>query len=52
MMPGYFISDTGEYDAHLFITSKREEKDFSKIQIREDYFKAIRRVTFPKWQVN
>lgn len=41
VMPGYFISDVGDMFRTYLSPASEEEKDFSKIEIREDYFKAI-----------
>jgi Ser/Thr protein kinase RdoA (MazF antagonist) len=41
VMPGYFISDVGDMLRTYLSPANEEEKDFSKIEIREDYFKAI-----------
>ncbi len=41
VMPGYFISDVGDMMRTYLSPVSEEEKDFTKIQIREDYFKAI-----------
>ena len=41
VMPGYFISDAGDMLRTYLSPVSEEEKDFSKIEIREDYFKAI-----------
>ena len=41
VMPGYFISDVGDMIRTYLSPVSEEEKDFSKIEIREDYFKAI-----------
>lgn len=41
VMPGYFISDLGDMMRTYLSPVSEEEKDFSKISIREDYFKAI-----------
>lgn len=41
VMPGYFISDVGDMLRTYLSPVSEEEKDFSKIEIREDYFKAI-----------
>ena len=40
-MPGYFISDFGDMMRTYLSPVSEEEKDLSKIEIREDYFKAI-----------
>ncbi len=41
VMPGYFISDVGDMIRTYVSPVNEEEKDFSKIEIREEYFKAI-----------
>jgi Ser/Thr protein kinase RdoA (MazF antagonist) len=41
VMPGYFISDVGDMMRTYLSQVNEEEKDFSKIDVREDYFKAI-----------
>ena len=41
VMPGYFISDVGDMIRTYLSAANEEEKDFSKINIREEYFKAI-----------
>ncbi|MEO6546478.1 MAG: aminoglycoside phosphotransferase family protein [Ferruginibacter sp.] len=41
VMPGYFISDVGDMMRTYLSPVSEEEKDFSKIEIRSDYFKAI-----------
>lgn len=41
VMPGYFISDVGDMMRTYLSPVSEEENDFSKIEIREDYFKAI-----------
>lgn len=41
VMPGYFISDVGDMIRTYLSPANEEEKDFSKIKIREQYFKAI-----------
>jgi hypothetical protein len=41
VMPGYFISDVGDMIRTYVSPVSEEEKDFSKIQIRQDYFQAI-----------
>jgi hypothetical protein len=40
-MPGYFISDVGDMIRTYLSPANEEEKDFSKIEIREEYFSAI-----------
>ena len=41
VMPGYFISDFGDMMRTYLSPVSEEEKDLSKIEIRNDYFKAI-----------
>ena len=41
LMPGYFISDVGDMMRTYLSPVSEEEKDFSKIAIRDDYFVAI-----------
>jgi Ser/Thr protein kinase RdoA (MazF antagonist) len=41
VMPGYFISDVGDMMRTYLSPVSEEEKDFSKIEIREDFYKAI-----------
>ncbi|QEC68182.1 aminoglycoside phosphotransferase family protein [Panacibacter ginsenosidivorans] len=41
VMPGYFISDVGDMMRTYLSPAGEEETDFSKIDIREDYFEAI-----------
>lgn len=41
VMPGYFISDVGDMMRTYLSPVSEEEKDFTKIEIREEYFKAI-----------
>ena len=41
VMPGYFISDVGDMMRTYLSPVSEEEKDFSKIEIREDFFDAI-----------
>lgn len=41
VMPGYFISDVGDMMRTYLSPVNEEEKDFSKIKIREEYFKSI-----------
>ena len=40
-MPGYFISDVGDMMRTYLCPLSEEEKDFSKLQVREEYFTAI-----------
>ena len=41
VMPGYFISDVGDMMRTYLSPANEEEKDFSKIEVREDFFKSI-----------
>ena len=41
VMAGYFISDVGDMMRTYLSPANEEEKDFSKIEIREDFFRAI-----------
>lgn len=41
IMPGYFISDVGDMMRTYLSPVSEEEKDFTKIEIREEYYKAI-----------
>ncbi|MDQ2863267.1 MAG: aminoglycoside phosphotransferase family protein [Bacteroidota bacterium] len=41
VMPGYFISDVGDMIRTYLSPVPEEEKDFSKIEIREEYYAAI-----------
>ncbi|MEJ7684927.1 MAG: phosphotransferase [Segetibacter sp.] len=41
VMPGYFISDAGDMMRTYLSPVSEEEKDFTKIDIREDFFDAI-----------
>ena len=41
VMPGYFISDVGDMMRTYLSPVSEEEKDFSKIEIREDFFRAV-----------
>ena len=41
IMPGYFISDFGDMMRTYLSPANEEEADFSKIEAREEYFKAI-----------
>ena len=43
VMPGYFISDVGDMLRTYLSPVSEEEKDFSKITIREEYFHAIKK---------
>jgi Ser/Thr protein kinase RdoA (MazF antagonist) len=41
VMPGYFISDVGDMMRTYLSAANEEEKDFDKIIVRDEYFKAI-----------
>lgn len=41
VMPGYFISDVGDMMRTCLSPVSEEEKDFSKIEIRPEYYEAI-----------
>ena len=41
VMPGYFISDVGDMMRTYLSPANEEEADFTKIHIREDFFRAI-----------
>ncbi|MBX2921253.1 MAG: aminoglycoside phosphotransferase family protein [Chitinophagaceae bacterium] len=41
VMPGYFISDAGDMMRTCLPPVSEEEKDFSKIHVRNEYYKAI-----------
>lgn len=41
VMPGYFISDVGDMMRTYLSPANEEESDFSKIEIREEYFKSL-----------
>jgi thiamine kinase-like enzyme len=41
VMPGYFISDVGDMLRTYLSPVSEEKKDFSRIEIREEYFRAI-----------
>jgi Ser/Thr protein kinase RdoA (MazF antagonist) len=41
VMPGYFISDMGDMFRTYLSPASEEEQEFSKIEIRHDFFKAI-----------
>ncbi|MGG9962372.1 phosphotransferase enzyme family protein [Ferruginibacter sp. SUN106] len=43
IMPGYFISDVGDMLRTYLSPANEEEKDFSKIDIRDDYFTAVKK---------
>ena len=41
VMPGYFISDVGDMMRTYLAPVSEEEKDFSKIEIRNDFYEAV-----------
>jgi Ser/Thr protein kinase RdoA (MazF antagonist) len=41
VMPGYFISDVGDMMRTYLSPANEEETDFSKIEVRDDFFRAI-----------
>ena len=41
VMPGYFISDLGDMMRTYLSPVSEEEKDYSKIEIRDEFYKAI-----------
>lgn len=41
VMPGYFISDVGDMMRTYLSPANEEEKDFTKIEVRDEYFEAI-----------
>lgn len=41
LMPGYFISDVGDMMRTYLSPVNEEEKDFTKVVVRDDYFKAV-----------
>jgi Ser/Thr protein kinase RdoA (MazF antagonist) len=41
VMPGYFISDMGDMMRTYLSPANEEEKDFQKIEVREDFFRSI-----------
>ena len=40
-MPGYFISDVGDMMRTYLCPVSEEEKDFSKINVRKEFYDAI-----------
>jgi hypothetical protein len=40
-MPGYFISDVGDMMRTYLSPAGEEETDFSKVELREDFFESI-----------
>jgi len=43
VMPGYFISDVGDMMRTYLSPVSEEEKDFEKIEVRQDFFESIAR---------
>jgi Ser/Thr protein kinase RdoA (MazF antagonist) len=41
LMPGFFISDAGDMMRTYLSPASEEEKDFDKIEVREEFFRAI-----------
>lgn len=41
IMPGYFISDMGDMMRTYLSPANEEEKDFIKVEVRDDFFQAI-----------
>jgi len=41
VMPGYFISDVGDMMRTYLCSVSEEEKDFSRIKVRDEFYKAI-----------
>ena len=41
IMPGYFISDVGDMFRTYLSPANEEERDFSNIEVRDEFFKAI-----------
>jgi len=41
VMPGYYISDVGDMMRTYLSPANEEEKDLAKIEVRDDFFKAI-----------
>ncbi|MEO5999836.1 MAG: aminoglycoside phosphotransferase family protein [Chitinophagaceae bacterium] len=41
LMPGFFISDVGDMIRTYLSPASEEEKDFDKIEVREEFFRAI-----------
>ena len=41
IMPGYFISDVGDMMRNYLSAAGEEETDFSKIEVRMDYYRAL-----------
>ena len=50
VMPGYFISDVGDMMRTYLSPVSEEETDFSKIEVRDDFYKAIVRGYYNEMQ--
>ncbi len=50
VMPGYYISDVGDMLRTYLCPVSEDEKDYSKIQIREEYFLEITKGYFSEMQ--
>ena len=50
VMPGYFISDVGDMMRTYLSPVSEEEQDFSKIEVRADFYKAIVRGYYNEMQ--
>ncbi len=50
LMPGYFFSDVGDMMRTCLSPVSEEEQDFSKIEVREDFYKAIVRGYYNEMQ--
>ncbi|MEJ0080262.1 MAG: aminoglycoside phosphotransferase family protein [Puia sp.] len=50
VMPGYYISDVGDMLRTYICPVSEDEQDFSKIQIREEYFREIAKGYFSEMQ--
>ena len=50
VMPGYFISDVGDMMRTYLSPVSEEEKDFSKIEVRDAFYKAIVKGYFNEMQ--
>ena len=52
VMPGYYISDVGDMLRTYLCPVSEDEQDFSKIQIREEYFREIAKGYFSEMHRN
>ncbi len=50
VMPGYFISDVGDMMRTYLSPVSEEEQDYNKIEVREDFYKAIVRGYYNEMQ--